>query len=84
MMAVALGGGLFPISNASAMALMSMCGQQDEWICSKNIEAVPIEVMEVCDACGSFWWNVPGVAFCCRCSELVFGFCYDAVYGRNR
>ena len=70
---------LAPIAHAKS--LLDMCGVGKDWICRKNIEKVPVEVAEICEACGNYWGNVPGFAYCCRCSERVFGFCYQAVVG---
>ncbi len=61
--------------------LTDMCGIGEDWLCRKNIDIVPPEVAEVCEACGNYWGNVPGFAYCCRCSEKVFDFCVVAVLG---
>ena len=70
---------LVPI--VDTMPLIDMCGLGDDWLCRKNIDMVPVEVAEICEACGNYWGNVPGFAYCCRCSEKVFDFCMVAVLG---
>ena len=66
----------------TAMPLFEMCGIDANWLCQKkNVDMVPVEVIEICEACGNYWGNMPGFAFCCRCSQHVFGFCYEAVIG---
>ena len=65
----------------ASMPLYDFCGVDANWVCPKDINNVPDEVMQVCEACGNYWGNMPGFAFCCRCNEKIFGFCVDAVLG---
>lgn len=70
---------LLPVSHSRSM--MQMCGMDDEWICNKNVEKVPRKVAQICEICGYYWGNVPGLGYCCRCSPKVFDFCVIAVLG---
>ncbi|KAI0213804.1 hypothetical protein LSAT2_001141 [Lamellibrachia satsuma] len=58
-----------------------LCGFGTDGLCAKNVNAVPPEVLEVCEACGNYWGNLPGFAYCCRCSDKIFAFCLEAVLG---
>ena len=58
-----------------------LCGFGTHGICAKNINAVPPEVLVICEACGNYWGNLPGFAYCCRCSDKIFAFCMEAVLG---
>ena len=39
-------------------------------------------VLRVCEECGTIW-QIPGVAFCCRCDPDFFQYCHDAVSKRK-
>lgn len=67
--------------HVTAVPLREICGVDANWVCPKNIDDVPEEVIQVCEACQNYWGNVPGFAFCCRCSDRVFDFCWQAVIG---
>lgn len=74
--------GLFEL--ISARSFMEMCGMDENWVCDKNIEKVPVEIAEICEACGNYWGDVPGFGYCCGCSPKVFDFCMVAVLGYRR
>ena len=70
------------VPEANLYPLYDMCGLGADWQCTKNIEAVPTPVGQVCDMCGEFWGNNPALAYCCRCDHKIFEFCLDAVYNK--
>ena len=78
---------LFTLTNlvpaVSSMALIDFCGLGSE-LCRKNVDIVHPYIAEVCEACGNFWENVPGFAYCCRCDDKIFAFCMEAVEGGKR
>ena len=65
-------------------SFMDVCGMDENWVCDKNIEKVPLEIVEICEACGNYWGNVPGFGYCCRCSPKIFDFCMVAVLGYKK
>lgn len=65
-------------------SFMDVCGVDENWVCDKNIEKVPPPIVEVCEACGNYWGNIPGFGYCCRCSPKIFDFCLVAVFGYKR
>ena len=62
--------------------LVDTCKRNGQWVCDRD-DALPVpdEVVEVCEACGQYWSNTPGLTWCCRCNDRVYAFCYEAVYG---
>ena len=69
------------VSPAGGISFMEMCGMDKNWICNKNIDKVPMKVVEICEICGYYWGNVPGFGYCCRCSPKIFDFCVIAIFG---
>lgn len=67
------------VPQVQAMSLLQACGLDEDLRCGHDTEDVPLIVAQVCEACGNYWGNYPGFSYCCRCSEMVFDFCYVAV-----
>ena len=56
----------------------------DNMKCNRNPNMVSAKVAEICEACGRYWSNIPGFAYCCRCSDYVFQGCAQAVFEVGR
>ena len=72
------------IEHTSArFTLDQMCGLNKDHKCKTEVKDVPRQVSAICSACGDLWGNIPGFEYCCQCSHMIFGFCYNAVMGNG-
>ena len=65
---------------------MDICGVDlnSDLTCKRPVGLMPYEIHIVCETCGEFWGNIPGLTYCCLCSDKIFDFCLQAVSGYGR
>ncbi|ELU10426.1 hypothetical protein CAPTEDRAFT_209670 [Capitella teleta] len=68
----------------SAMKFEDVCSLENSIVCKERNRNIPADLLEVCDACGNFWGNIPGLSHCCTCNGHIFQFCLTAVMGGRR
>ncbi|ELU10427.1 hypothetical protein CAPTEDRAFT_209671 [Capitella teleta] len=70
-------------TQATRITMIDICGVdlKPDLTCKRDIFRIPREIHLICETCGEYWGNIPGLTYCCLCSDRIFGFCLEAVTG---